>query len=275
MTTSSCSDWPSRSSERCRPTGGSTSHWKSGPEDYRAQYKQLWKALTRRADRGLPTIVVAGDVHHHSARTALDRRLAEFVCSPMALIDSLDYLELQPVEGDPESAPSAPSAPSATEPVAAGANGAATKSESERGDEAASKVGFNVKSHTGFSKVLGRLKRGKTLVSQMANNGLATVTRRDRKPLRYRDSARRHPIIDDKGRLTYSDGTQLFPLVNGADQAAPKVGCSGLASLDLDLDGRHPVIRYRAELDNTGISNVVPRNVDITLRWTGTRWDED
>lgn len=227
------------------PNGWFNESLEVGPEDYRAQYRKLWAALNRRANRNLPTVVLAGDVHHHTARTALDGRLAEFVCSPMALIDSLDYLEMQPVEA------------------------AATV---EDGSQATAGVSFNVKTHTGFSNALGRLKQGKKLASQVVNNAQAAVLRRNRKPLRYTDTARRHPRIDGNGRLTYADGTQLFPPVSAPDQAVPKVECSGLGALDLDLDGDHPVIRYRAELDNSGISDVVPRRVDITLRWTGTRW---
>lgn len=227
------------------PNGWFNESLEVGPEDYRAQYRRFWAALNKRAGRNLPTVVLAGDVHHHTARTALDGRLAEFVCSPMALIDSLDYLEMQPVEG-----------------------AVAVDDESS----GAAKVSFNVKTHTGFSRALGRLKQGKKLAGQVANNTQAAVLRRDRKPLRYRDSARRHPRIDADGRLTYADGTQLFPPVSAPNQAVPKVECSGLAALDLDLGGEHPVIRYRAELDNSGISDVVPRQVDITLRWTGTRW---
>ncbi len=227
------------------PNGWFNESLEVGPEDYRAQYRKLWANLNRRADRDLPTVVLAGDVHHHSARTALDGRLAEFVCSPMALIDSLDYLEMLPVEG---------------------ADAADDES------SVAAKVSFNVKTHTGFSKALSRLKQGKKVACQLANNTQAAVLRRDRKPLRYRDSARRHPRIDGEGRLTYADGTQLFPPVSAPDQAVPKVECSGLAAVDLDLDGEHPVIRYRAELDNSGISDVVPSRVDIKLRWTGTRW---
>lgn len=231
------------------PNGWFNESLEVGPEDYRAQYRKLWTALNQRAERNLPTVVLAGDVHHHTARTALDGRLAEFVCSPMALIDSLDYLEMLPVEG-------------VVAGTAAGADGS----------QSSPKISFNVKTHTGFSKVLSRLKKGKKVACQLANNTQAAVLRRDRKPLRYRESARRHPRIDGKGRLTYADGTQLFPPVNARDQAVPTVGCSGLAALDIDLTGDRPVIRYRAELDNSGISDVVPPRVDITLRWTGTRW---
>lgn len=66
-----------------------------GPEHYRRQYRKLWMALNRRARRNLPTLVLAGDVHNHSARLALDSTLAEFVCSPMSLIDSLDVEKVQ------------------------------------------------------------------------------------------------------------------------------------------------------------------------------------
>ena len=230
------------------PNGWFNESLEVGPEDYRAQYRKLWAALNRRADWNLPTVVLAGDVHHHTARTALDGRLAEFVCSPMALIDSLDYLKMQPVDG------------------------ATTATASTGESQSSANISFNVKTHTGFSKALGRLKQGKTVASQLANNTQAAVLRRDRKPLRYRDSAHRHPRIDGRGRLTYADGTQLFPPVSDPEQAVPKVECSGLGALDLDLDGEHPVIRYRAELDNSGISDIVPRRVDITLRWNGTRW---
>ncbi len=243
------------------PNGWFNESLEVGPEDYRAQYKELWKALNRRADRSLPTVVLAGDVHHHTARTALDGRLAEFVCSPMALIDSLDYLELQPIQG-PEPAVSTTKPASAAAP-ADGAAGA---------EKPAVTISFNVKTHTGFSKILGRVKYGKKLVCQLANNTQAAVTRRDRKPLRYRDSAHRHPLIDGHGRLTYAHGTQLFPTVARADDVVPKVECSGLGALDIDLGGDHPVVRYRAELDNSGISDLVPRRVDIRLRWTGDRW---
>ncbi len=238
------------------PNGWFNESLEVGPEDYRAQYRRLWAALNRRADRNLPTVVLAGDVHHHTARTALDGRLAEFVCSPMALIDSLDKLEMVPISGLPVDAESITDA-------------------DEGGDaetDQAVNVSFNVKTHSGFSKILDRLKKGKKMTSQVANNAQARLVRRDRKPLRSRYSANRHPLIDAKGRLSYADGTQLFPPVSRRDQAVPKVECSGLASLDLDLDGEHPVIRYRAELHNEGVSDLIPRRVEIKLRWTGTRW---
>ncbi len=241
------------------PNGWFNESLEVGPEDYRSQYRKLWRILTQRAERNLPTVVLAGDVHHHTARTALDGKLAEFVCSPMALIDSLDYLEFQTIED------AVPVAAADTQPEAA-----ATPAP----EETKPKVSFNIKSHNGFSKALGRLKEGKKLASQVANNAQALALRRDRKPLRHRDSARRHPWIDAEGKIRYADGSQLFPRVTGPDHVIPNVGCSGLASLDLDVGGDRPVIRYRAELDNTGISDHVPRRVDITLRWNGHRWDD-
>jgi hypothetical protein len=60
------------------------------PEDYTTQYIRLWKALIDRAVRGYPTLVLGGDVHRHSVRTALDNRLLEVVSSPMAHLASLE-----------------------------------------------------------------------------------------------------------------------------------------------------------------------------------------
>lgn len=60
-----------------------------GPEDFGPQYRRLWAALNGRADRGRPTIVVAGDAHDHSVRLAQDDRLLEVVSSPLALLVSL------------------------------------------------------------------------------------------------------------------------------------------------------------------------------------------
>jgi len=240
------------------PNGWFNESLEVGPEDYRSQYRKLWKLLNRRADRNLPTVVLAGDVHHHTARTALDGRLAEFVCSPMALIDSLDYLEFQNIED--------------LEVVAVADERVDGEDDEDDGERSAPKVSFNVKTHSRFSQMLGRLSRAKGLSCRLANNATAAVLRRDRKPWRYRASAHRHPRIDAEGRLTFADGTQLFPTVSGSDHLVPKVECSGLAALDLDLSGERPIIRYRAELDNTGISKHVPRQVDITLRWNGRRW---
>ncbi len=61
-----------------------------GPEDYPAQYGELWQTLCRRRHRGLPTVVVAGDVHHHALRTACDDGLLEVVSSPLAMLKALD-----------------------------------------------------------------------------------------------------------------------------------------------------------------------------------------
>ncbi len=60
------------------------------PEDYTRQYIRLWKALIDRAVQGRPTLVLGGDVHRHSIRTALDNRLLEVVSSPMAHLASLN-----------------------------------------------------------------------------------------------------------------------------------------------------------------------------------------
>jgi len=60
-----------------------------GPEDYTEQYELLWKAITRRVERGEPTLSIGGDVHKHAVRTAIDGGLIEVVSSPMALLPAL------------------------------------------------------------------------------------------------------------------------------------------------------------------------------------------
>ncbi len=62
----------------------------TAPEHYREQYRRLLAAVETRAAQGKPTVLLGGDVHHHSARLGLDERVLEFVCSPMSLIATLD-----------------------------------------------------------------------------------------------------------------------------------------------------------------------------------------
>ncbi len=59
------------------------------PEDFVAQYLQLWAALRDRAERGWPTLVVGGDVHRQSFKSAFDDRLLEVVSSPLAGLEAL------------------------------------------------------------------------------------------------------------------------------------------------------------------------------------------
>lgn len=61
-----------------------------GPEDFAEQYKALWRALADRRAAGRSTLVVAGDVHHHSVSTALEEGLLEVVSSPLSLLKALD-----------------------------------------------------------------------------------------------------------------------------------------------------------------------------------------
>ncbi len=79
-----------------RPLIGQTSHrgwfteeWESGPENFRRQYRQLWSLLGKRSAAGKPTIIIAGDVHEHSAKLTADGTIAEFVCPPLSLLPSL------------------------------------------------------------------------------------------------------------------------------------------------------------------------------------------
>lgn len=70
--------------------GASRGKVEYGPEDYTAQYLELWSALTDRANVGAPTMTIGGDVHRHAVRRALDGALIEVVSSPMALLSALD-----------------------------------------------------------------------------------------------------------------------------------------------------------------------------------------
>ena len=59
------------------------------PEDFPAQYRQLWAALNHRGAKGWPTLVLGGDVHNNSVRLAQDDTLLEVVSSPMGHLVSL------------------------------------------------------------------------------------------------------------------------------------------------------------------------------------------
>lgn len=59
-------------------------------EDYRRQYVELWCALARRAEQGRATVVLGGDLHLQSVKTALDHGLLEITSSPMAHLDALE-----------------------------------------------------------------------------------------------------------------------------------------------------------------------------------------
>lgn len=63
--------------------------WESGPESYRTQYLDLWRALAARMADHKPTIILAGDVHEHSIKATADGTLAEFTCPAMALLPTL------------------------------------------------------------------------------------------------------------------------------------------------------------------------------------------
>ncbi|MEZ5411319.1 MAG: hypothetical protein R2761_25035 [Acidimicrobiales bacterium] len=62
----------------------------TAPEHYREQYERLLEAVETRSRAGWPTLILAGDVHAHSARLALGGSVLEIVSSPMSLIESLD-----------------------------------------------------------------------------------------------------------------------------------------------------------------------------------------
>ncbi len=247
------------------PNGWFNESLEVGPEDYRAQYEELWKALITRAENDLPTVVLAGDVHHHSARSALNDRLVEFVCSPMALIDSLNQLETVPasdlVVAD-DALPEVDTADPADE---------ATNADDE---EAAPAPRLRKKPHRLLSRAMGGLKRGKRLASQLANNAQATVVGRQWKPLRYRDASLRHPTKTPDGTWGYGKVTQYFPEVGGPEDEVPRVECPGLASLDLELAGPNPVIRYRAEFDVAGVSDDFKPRTSLEFAWTDNGWTE-
>ena len=59
------------------------------PEDFVDQYTQLWAALRDRADKGWPTVILGGDVHRQSIKSAFDNRLLEVVSSPLAGLNAL------------------------------------------------------------------------------------------------------------------------------------------------------------------------------------------
>jgi len=244
------------------PNGWFNESLEVGPEDYRDQYKDLWQALIERADENRPTVVLAGDVHHHSARSALNDRLVEFVCSPMALIDSLNQLEAVPADDLIVADDALPEVD------------AAGPADDTKEEDAPKAPRLRKKPHRLLSSGMGWLKRGKRLASQLANNAQATMVGRDRKPIRYRDAVLRHPAKNADGGWGYGPVTQYFPEVRTPNEVVPRVECPGLASLDLYLDEPNPVIRYRAEFDVRGVSDDFKPRASIEFEWTDNGWTE-
>ncbi|MFT7648877.1 MAG: hypothetical protein ACI8Y4_003632 [Candidatus Poriferisodalaceae bacterium] len=69
------------------PKGQSRWSLEAGPENYIRQYTELCAAVFGRAERKLPTVVLAGDVHFHAVRTAGSGHVLEIVTSAMSMLD--------------------------------------------------------------------------------------------------------------------------------------------------------------------------------------------